>query len=75
MNEPVFSCLVYSERKSLDILRDGNMIGAVNEVNGEPVITWFADIHLRATIPFSAIEIVMDNWNFLQSSVNKEKSH
>lgn len=70
MKTPVFTCTIYPKSRTLNIFRDGNTIGYVKEVKGEPHIEWFADINHVAHIPFSAIEIVMDCWNTMVNDLD-----
>lgn len=65
-------CIVKVDEKVVEIYCGVKLMGWVREdVSGEPLISLFGDIDSIVKMSFNDIDIIRDNWNHLQGSLEK----
>lgn len=68
-----FSCTVHPEESKVRIFRGGNPIGYLSDAfsSGDPRLSLLSNQDGVAAITLGELEIIQDNWNFLQEKLRE----
>jgi len=67
------TCTLVEKTNTVMVWREGELVGMVTEVGGEPQLTIYGVSNKPLVLSFNDLEIIEDNWNALQEMRGREE--